>query len=362
PATSISGEGQSLGLASTQWTLGPGGGVQTLRARAGTLETTFTVNVIPPGTRNLMAQVPGRVLDAMPDRVLWLDSAGTQRLVKIRTLSTGTDAVVKVDTPQSPTRSVMGRLFTGGALVWPQVRQADTTDNPLFEYRNGTLALLAHTYVGAGIEGDWAAWGTGSAIIRRDLAAGANATIVNANGVGDPGADGDVVYRLDDGTTGLYQNGTHTPLTFDGFNTSSISVQTDGVNVVWLTFPPTLNTTQLYLDRPANDLLLATGEALYFGINGGWIAWNTGIGPVMRRSPGGTVQQVSTTTTGNRLHAVGTDGSLVYQHPAPNGRYFLVSPDGSVADVGVAASGDRIAWRVDRFLLINGGSVYVLAT
>jgi hypothetical protein len=264
-----------------------------------------------------------------------------------------------VDTPRA-FRPVQGRLFTGGALVWPLVNQLGSPDSPLFEYRDGTLALLVNMYSGPGMEGDWATWSTGSAIIRRDLAAGTNTTIVDAGGFGEPGADGDVAYRLDDGTAGLYQNGTHTPLTFDGFNTSQIFLQTDGVNVTWTTFSPTQNAASIYLDRPVDDLRLATGQALYAALNGGWIAYNTGISPVMRRSPAGITQQVSTTPAANRLRALGPDGSLVYQYPTPDGRYFLVAPDGSLADVGAANGADRIEWRVDRFLLINGGSVYEL--
>ena len=62
------------GTASAAWTLGPSAGPQTLTASAGGLSVTFTATAIAAGTRTLLAQLPGRVLDATSDRVLWVES------------------------------------------------------------------------------------------------------------------------------------------------------------------------------------------------------------------------------------------------------------------------------------------------
>ncbi len=355
PATSISGEGQSLGLASTQWTLGPGGGTQTLRARAGTLETTLTVNVIQQGSRTLVAQVPGRALDAMGDRVLWLDSAGGQRLFKIRTLSTGADVTVKVDTIRTGfTHVASGYLFNGGALVW-------STAGNLFEYRGSTLSDLGpYNPTNPSTDGKWVTWSDGTTVFRRDLDAGTTVTIGSGTGP-DVGADGDVVFI--NGGAWLYSGGVVTPVSTEA---GPWEVRTDGVNIVYITRITVSASATLWLDRPGGDVVLAghsahAGGLIYYRLNGGWIAYSTPLSPVFRRAPDGTVTQITTETTGTRVEALAPDGTLIYHYPESSGRYFLVTPSGAKSDVGASAPGDRVVWRDGRFLLFSGGSVYQLS-
>lgn len=358
PAESVSSDqGATLGTASTQWTLGPGGGPQTLRATAGTLQTTLVVNVIAQGGRTLVAQVPGRVLDAMGDRVLWLDSAGPQRLVKIRTLSTGADVTVKADTIRTSfTHVAYGYLFNGGALAW-------STGSELFEYRSGALASLGpyegNTGGTVSTDGRWAAWSNGSTVLRRDLDAGTNVTV--GSGLRpDAGADGDVVFL--DGGGWLYSGGTATPVSTEQ---APVVIQTDGVNVVYVTTSAAFGSATLWLDQGADDVALAghsskSGGLVYYRLNGGWIAYSTPLSPVFRRAPDATLTQITTETTATRVEALAPDGTLIYHHPTPSGRYFLVTPGGARSDVGAAVDGERVVWRDDRFLLFSGGSVYRL--
>jgi hypothetical protein len=76
------------------------------------------------------------------------------------------------------------------------------------------------------------------------------------------------------------------------------------------------------------------------------------------------VQQVSPETSGTQVEALGPDGTGIYRYPAPNGRYFLVTPGGIRYDLGVAVSGERIIVRNGGFLLISAdrSRVYRLST
>lgn len=75
--------GRALSIAYAQWTMGAPG-PQTLTASAGGLSVTFTATSVGAGTRTLLAQVPGQVLDVSADAVLWLDNSGGTRVVKVR--------------------------------------------------------------------------------------------------------------------------------------------------------------------------------------------------------------------------------------------------------------------------------------
>jgi hypothetical protein len=115
--------------------------------------------------------VPGRALDATPTRVVWIDAA---RMIQVRTLATGADAPVKVDTVKNAdpaTWSVSAHLFSGGVLVWNRSRE-------LFDWRAAGLSYLGQAQSAVAVDGDWASYYlTDPGLIRRDLAAGSNAVM-----------------------------------------------------------------------------------------------------------------------------------------------------------------------------------------
>jgi hypothetical protein len=360
PATSLTGSG-GAGIATTNWTPGPAGGPQTLTATAGSLTATFTVNVIVSGTRTLVVTVPGQVLDVSLDRVLWVDAqAPGPRLVKIRTPGTGADVVVKADSGSS----ITGYLYSAGAIVGG--------DDGWYEYRSGTLASLGPVLTEGGgrgavsVEGEWAAWSTGTQVLRRDLSTGTNSLVANTGaGMVDVGADGDVLYSAGGGLF-LYSAGTTTPVTTQGLG-SVFQFQTDGVNVTYVTTSASSNSATLYLDNGNSDILLASHSTLSGGLvtyrlNNGWIAYSTGLSPTRRRSPSGTIEQVSLETSATILEALGPDGTVIYRYPTPAGRYYLVTPGGARYDLGPAISGARVLSRGNVFFLVAGGSVYLLGT
>ena len=355
----------AYGTALTQWTPGPAPGTQTLTATAGGLQATLTVNVLPAGSRTLVAQMSGPVLDATTDRVLWLDAQPTQRLIKIRTLATGADVVVKADSAAT----VTGYLYSAGAIV-------SGGNATWFEYRNGTLTSLGPVQSGGpptaptlSVEGEWAAWSSGTQVIRRDLATGTN-TVVSGQGAApvDVGPNGDVVYSNSSTGAFLYHAGSTTPVSVEPGAWSLVEIQTDGVDVTYVTYATAFETARLFLENGASDVLLAAhgsklGGVVRYRLNDGWIAWSTPASPTTRRSPAGAVQPVSPETTGTQVEALGPDGTVIYRYPTPTGHDFLVTPGGTRYDLGAAVFGERIVVRNGVFLLISadGSTVYRLS-
>ena len=345
------------GTASATWTLGPAAGPQTLTASAGGLSVTFTATALGAGTRTLLGQVPGTALDATATRIAWIDAA---RLIQVRTLSTGTDAPVKVDSVKNGDASTWGvsaRLFTGGVLVWNIFRE-------VFDWRGGTLTYLGQPNAIPAVDGDWAAYflePTG--LVRRDLAAGTNSIVPGAASSGDVGPDGSVVYPS--GTNlATYRGGTTTtaPTQAGGITYGSIfQVLTDGVNEGYMTATVASNLGSAFLSRPGGDELLlqnnlSSGGRLYYMLEGGWAAYGTQ-STVFRRAPDGTKTQVNPAGSTAVLLALSPVGTVVY---SMNGQYYRAAANGTTVGVGPVAQGERVVWRGDRFLLLSGGTVYDL--
>ncbi|HEU0299426.1 MAG TPA: hypothetical protein VFR37_08235, partial [Longimicrobium sp.] len=362
PATSITERqfGPTIGQASAQWTLGAAAGPQTLRASVGPLQQTFTVNVIGLGTRTLVAQVPGRALDVSADRVLWVDSAGGTRVIKVRSRATGVDQAVKVDSQANVVPFTAGWLFPGGALV------SGGAPARWVEWRSGALTELGSDVEQMSVHGSWAAWRTGSQVLRRNLATGVTDVVASSSAADvDAAPNGDVVY-VSGGGVFLY-DGTTTPVSTEtpGAGYTPQRAATDGTNVVYRLFSFLGSSAILYLDQPGGDLLLAGatethGGFLQFLLEGGWIAYRgstvTAVGNVWRRSPAGVVEHLTTT---GLLRGLAPDGTVVYEL-TPTQRYRLVAPGGTQVDVGIAASTDLVVARDGELYLLSGGSVFEL--
>lgn len=349
------------GYAYARWTLGPALGTQTLTARAGTVTTTFTATAIRAATRTQIAQVPGRVLDATRDRVLWLDSA-TVRQVKIRTLATGADVVIKADSSANGFTGVAGYLFPGGAMV------SGSATN-WFEWRGGTLAHLGTLSGAPSFDGSWAAWiesGT-RAVVRRDLANGTSTVLdVNATLV-DVGPDGDVAY-FSGGELYLYTNGTTTPLgpaTTGHYSAGPVAVVTDGINVGYENQSFLVGISNVVLDQPGGDAILhgtvtsrsGAGRVVYH-FAGGWIAYGD-VNEVYRRSPAGTVQRIDSNAAPGYPYGITPDGTVLYSSGSP-AQLFVVSPAGEVSHAGATPFG-RVIVRDGHFLVIADGRVEEIA-
>jgi hypothetical protein len=350
--------GRVVAIAYVQWTLGAPG-PQTLTATAGNLSVTFTATAVTAGSRTLLAQVPGQVLDATADRVLWLD--GTTRVIRVRTLSNGADATVKTDTVKTSASgpTVWGYLYTGGALVW-------NVSNEMFDWHGGTTAYLGKTDASShppAVDGDWASYFlAGTGLVRRNLAAGTATTLLTAGGErNDVGPDGTVAWLAPEGVV-TYRDGSTTsvPTTSDGSFGFPNRLLTDGVNAGYTTGSfPTM--AAAYLSRPGGDVLLDGtnlnhGGKLYCLLSGGWVAFGTERG-LSRRAPAGTTSPIS--GGGAVLQALSPAGVVLYSF---GGQYYRVAADGTTSSLGVAAAGETVVWHGDRFFLLSGASAYDLGS
>jgi len=362
PAVSTTSK-QPLGYgeASATWTPGAATGPQTLTASAGGISATFTVNVLGVGSRTLLAQLPagGGALDATPDRVLWIE--GATRVIRVRTLSSGADATVKVDSVKNndpSTWSVTGRLFTGGALVWNRSRE-------LFDWRGGTPTYLGQPDPASpAVDGDWASYSlVGTGLLRRDLAAGTNAVMPGGGALSDVGPDGTVVWLSSTNLVTYHNGGTTSAPTQSGGTYGNIQqLLTDGVNAGYTTVPVIPGGTgAVFLSRAGGDeLLVATsfshgGRVIAF-LSGGWAAYGT-LSTVYRRAPDGTKGQLNPAGSTALLLALSPAGTVVY---SMNGQYYKSAADGTTVGVGPAGQGETVVWRGDRFILISGSAVYSL--
>ena len=347
--------GRVLATTSAQWTLGPPG-PQTLTASAGALSVTFAATAIGVGQRTLLAQVPGQALDAAADRVLWMDAT---RVIKVRTLSTGADATVKVDSVKTTSDwTVTGHLYSGGALLWNPFGE-------LTDWHGGAAAYVGKTFISRppSVDGDWASYDLGSAgLQRRDLAAGTVITLVPDGGIlNGVGPDGTVVWASSAGLVTWHDGATTTvPITQDGIWGYPTRLLTDGVNAGYVTgvFP---SMSAAYLSRPGGDVLLDGtnlnhGGKLYFLLAGGWAAYGTERG-LSRRAPDGRTGPVA--PGGSVLQALSPAGTVVYSLA---GQYYRVAADDTISSLGAAGQGETVVWRGDRFLLLSGGAVYSLGS
>ena len=350
--------GYLLAISPAQWTLGAPG-PQTLTASAGNLSVTFTATALTAGTRTLLGQVPGAVLDATADRVLWMD--GATRVIKVRTLSNGADATVKTDTVKgSLTWTVSGHLYTGGALLWNSFFE-------MFDWRGGTPAYLGRDpNRPPKVDADWASYyldGTG--LIRRNLAAATTAVIPGGTSISDVGPDGTLVYPSGGSLFTVTPGGATSSAPTQAPSCGGLNqVFTDGVSAGYICLNTFGMTMSGWISKPGGDdyltgLNYAHGGSVVLILAGGWAAYaNTSAGTVGRRAPDGTKTQLNGASKAT-LMALSPSGAVVY---AMNGQYFKITANGTTLGEGPAAQGERVVWRGDRFILIAGSSLYDLGS
>jgi hypothetical protein len=350
--------GDHSGTATVTWTLGPDGGEQRLRARSGSLERILTVTATSLGSRTRVTRVPGRVLDAFGDEVIsvvWLDSTAAGRRVMYRPAWNNPDYLWFDAATVGETGPIQAHLFReggdGSGLIW--------SDDRVYEYRDGALADLGPLRGELNAEGGWAAWSTGSSVVRRELATGVSVAVAAAPVSSlDVGANGDVVY-FNAGGGWRYRDGATASITLHAAQPLE-SVETDGVSLVYLLRAPDGERT-LYLDQAGGDLEL-TGSysgTISAALNQGWIGYSAPPYFPARRSPAGTVHQLSA-RAGPVIEAIAPDGSVVYWRPESSS-FVVVNRFGVAYPVGSRPPGSRVRWRSGRFLLMAGEDVYILS-
>jgi hypothetical protein len=272
------------------------------------------------------ATVPGRVLDADADRILYLDSTATDtQSVRIHDRATGTD--VTLGGGFEMLRGPAYLTPTGALFI--QVAAALPAPETLLEWRNGVATDLGQAQdlqLSAPYASFTAVTLPSFTLTRLNTLTGATTAI--ATDAGSSGSDvastGDVAYGTNDGDVWLFDEGVGagqiSPAV--GFNTQPV---TDGINVVYsrrLSGTPSGGTWELERYDGAATSVLAPERAQDFtragadyAVNNGWVAFTkAGTGGVLQvwtTSPAGEERQVTLRGTASSIGALGPGGEVV---------------------------------------------------
>jgi hypothetical protein len=299
----------------------------------------------PTAALEVVATVPGRVLDVDADRILYLDStAADTQAVRIRDRSSGNEVTVSEES-----RFVgEAHLMPGGNAIF-LAGGSSITDISVFEWRNGALTDLGRGH-GLRVDGPFAVYLTsfGTTLVRRNVSSGSSLTIAAGiyNAGHDVAADGDVVYSMPDTLVYRFQDGAGSaPISPPiGNNTGPA---TDGSSVVYSrrtgvnrqTFN---NIIEIELFDGTNTIALVppTEETSGLGqytITNGWVAFTRpgsgGQPQVWTRSPGGEERQATFLGLGSGIAALGPNGEVVSSVGAEY-RYAAPPYDGAPVDAG----------------------------
>ena len=296
------------------------------------------------------ATVPGRVLDADADRILYLDSTATDaQSVRIRDRGTGADVTLG-----SGFRMLRGPAYlTPTGALFIQVSPVLPAPQTLLEWRNGVSTDLG-TASDLHVSGPYAGYVAGSfpdlTLIRRNTITGTATTIAaDPSGSGnDVASNGNVAYWTADKDVWLFQDGAGAGQISPevGENTSPV---TDGVNVVYARRTLRASSQWLWeIERydGATTTVLAPERAqdirsvADYAVNNGWIAFTKpgtgGFLQVWTRSPSGEERQVTIGGTPSSIAALGPNGEVVSAEGAPSAPYHLHLPPytGTPVDLG----------------------------
>lgn len=350
------------------------------------------------GAHKLLAQVPGLILDAQSDRILYKAYYGspnpfeytTPFTVRIRDLATGQDTTVLEDSDAE----VEGLLTPHGAVLYRPSSQEKYHFPDLYEWRDGQLLKLAtdprQSYETLWIDRNWiernyAAFYTADGPVFRDLVSGKDTKIPALEGrrtlIQDVAPNGDVLivyygdqdqplYRWRAGELTQVVPDTHLDET-GTFHSSNSLAKTDGSNVGYFRRSGDF-TFSFYLHRPSppSETLLHNEARTPVLMNNGWIAY-VGLTHktefvnyygVWVRSPEGVTKLVSQTSTFYRLDDLSPEGEVAYY-----------SNDGGLYLSGFNRSGEQLirpahanpyydrskmAWMGGKWHWIVNGSVF----
>ena len=319
------------------------------------------------------ATVPGRVLDADADRILYLDSTATDtQSVKIRDRATGTDV----------TLGGGFRMLRGPASLTPtgalfiQVAAALPAPETLIEWRNGVATDLGQAQ-DLQVSAPYASFTAGTfpslTLTRLNTLTGATTAIATdaASSGSDVASTGDVAYQTNDGDIWLFDESVGTGQ-ISPAATFNVEPVTDGTNVIYarrISVTPSGETWELERYDGATTTVLAparentsTVPGLEYAVNNGWVAFTkAGTGGVLQvwtRSPAGEERQVTMLGTTSLVAALGPDGQVV----SSSGRYRLHLPPytDTPIDLGTVTP-TAFAFTAGGLLKLVGNTVFTVA-
>jgi hypothetical protein len=336
-------------------------------------------------SRVALEKVPGTILDAQPDRILFIDRSSVLGIEDRQT-----DAITQIP-------SVAGKVphrgfITPHGAIFAVTNQSSNLDE-LYEWRDGSLVQLLGSLdsdLSLIVKGKWAIYSGAPAccsysLFLRDLDLGVTTTVSTdaGNWANDVAENGDVAYwtgatpAAADREIFRYRNGSSQQLTNDTtlWNTW---VLTDGINVAY-----SKHSQCCFNDSGSVAVYTANGEVVLdsfrnswpepyrdFQVAGGWVAY-THIGAggetqVWERSPTGTVTQLSPSGKSATIVAMDGQGGVMFQllpSISQAGNLYLGRPGQSSVNFGTGAIGlpgvgNYTFWHDGSWYEAGGGTLY----
>jgi DNA-binding beta-propeller fold protein YncE len=329
------------------------------------------------GTHTELDSVSGTILDVSPDRILFLDSSGSETALKVKDRATaGTSTVPSV----SPREPLYGFLTSHGAM-FVALEDDNILTAKVYEWRDGQMLEFGfpNSTWSLLVNGDYAIWDEGTTLYRRDLNLGVTVTVDTdvGNTDNDVAANGDVAYW--DGSSyeiHRYRNGVSTQLTNDSVLWNTYP-RTDGINVVYRKTSQCCNQEngEVAVYTSAGEVVLDSFRNSWpyppadYDAAGGWVAFTRfgagGERQVWTRDPSGTETQASPSGTSARIVELNPNGAVMFQTEA--GVLYLARPGFAPVDFGasfidgvVKGRGNYVFWQDGRWFQALGGSLYRL--
>jgi hypothetical protein len=322
-----------------------------------------------------VATEPGGILDATPQKVLYITPDDFPPKLKIHDLASNETVTVPVPAGRQPIDQGAA-LIDGGALFVSEVNDATTAE--LEEWQNGQLTSLGpvDSVTSPVVTGHYAVWVDGETLFRRDLATNQTVTVATdaANVDANVTAQGDIVYFTSSGGTWSvwrWHDGSSVRISQQPPSTNAVWPVTDGINVVYSEQSPcchNLTGSVAFSDGQSETVLDSYRTAwpepgFDYRADNGWIAFTrphaTPDGPlqVMTRDPQGVVAAVSPAGQPTVIQGLNPTGQVMYNanvYDADHGTY-LASAGGIPFPLGWQ-SGSAF-WADNHWYIIEGKSL-----
>lgn len=310
--------------------------------------------------------VSGSIFDVEPNRILFLDNAGADLILKIRNRVTDEDTTIPVIPGKVPQ---YGFLTPKGAIIIAQ-----DNGSRLYEWRDGSFANIdfpnSNNYVNSKyslkVIGNYAIWNMEKTLILRDLLSGTN-TIVSTNTgntANDVATNGDVVYWAYDYAVYRYSGGTTTRLTNDStlWNTYPL---TDGINVVYRKHTSCCDnqTYAIVMYGNSGEKTLASARSqepnpgFDYQLNNGWIAFTKSGSDsklqVWVHSPSGQETKLTFWGTSSSIAALSPEGEVTFIN---GNRMYLSGPGLNAIEIGPSLG--RSFWQNGQWYVTIGRSLF----
>lgn len=315
----------------------------------------------PRLSQHFAVDLRGTAWDADDSRVLWVDRAiESAPVLKLLDLKAGTTEVVDshpdVATLERAYLSPVGAIYLRNSNGKPS----------LFEWRDGSLVLLASNVAGLRLAGEWAVYqvevpSAPSANWRRHLVSATSVGLPAGRDL-DVATNGDVVFESG-GNIFRWRGGSAQQLTFSEDATSAESnlyPVTDGTHVV---YRRRAKPYDIVLNHEGTEEVLGSPTVAFgppvmetsqgYAAAGGQVVYadSSAVGTqIWRYRPGGS-ERLTFFSHASHIEALASDGSVVIEHPQARRRYLAI-PGKPPEDIGLLEG--RPVFRSGKLFLLRG--------